>query len=218
MASELEGGSMGAAIESGQRASNELSEAAREGDMDAYEDAPGGRAAKARAVVDREVSWAKTALERLRKAASEQAQSSLARRAKVEDELAARAQRLEEKGQGGDGSMPQTAVEDLGSAAKAMRSAGKALDEARGDRAVELQQEAQRLLEMARGEADEGESTSERKDGNEGHRPSGATPIPNGDEHHGPVEFRQRVMKGLGNPSDPRFRDAVRRYAEGLLK
>ena len=33
-----------------------------------------------------------------------------------------------------------------------------------------------------------------------------------------PEEFRKRVLKGLGGPADPLLREAVKRYAEGLLK
>jgi hypothetical protein len=42
--------------------------------------------------------------------------------------------------------------------------------------------------------------------------------IPKADSHKGPEEFRRRVVKGLGQPSSGRLKDAVRRYAEGLLR
>ena len=42
--------------------------------------------------------------------------------------------------------------------------------------------------------------------------------IPKADAHKGPEEFRKRVIKGLGQPSGGRLKDAVKRYAEGLLR
>jgi hypothetical protein len=44
------------------------------------------------------------------------------------------------------------------------------------------------------------------------------TEIPKADAHKGPEEFRKRVIKGLGQPSGGRYKDAVKRYAEGLLR
>ena len=53
----------------------------------------------------------------------------------------------------------------------------------------------------------------------DGQRPSRQhTDIPKADAHKGPEEFRKRVIKGLGQPSGGRFKDAVKRYAEGLLR
>ena len=48
--------------------------------------------------------------------------------------------------------------------------------------------------------------------------PAGKAEIPDKDKHKGPEDFRRRVVKGLGSSSDPRLRDAVKRYAEGLVK
>ena len=42
--------------------------------------------------------------------------------------------------------------------------------------------------------------------------------IPKADAHKGPEEFRRRVIKGLGQPSSGRHKEAIRRYAEGLLR
>jgi hypothetical protein len=44
------------------------------------------------------------------------------------------------------------------------------------------------------------------------------TDIPKADAHKGPEEFRKRVIKGLGQPSGGRLKEAVKRYAEGLLR
>ena len=44
------------------------------------------------------------------------------------------------------------------------------------------------------------------------------TDIPSVDAHKGPEEFRRRVMQGLGQAASGRQKDAIRRYAEGLLR
>ena len=44
------------------------------------------------------------------------------------------------------------------------------------------------------------------------------TEIPNADAHKGPEDFRRRVTQGLSQPASGRLKDAVRRYAEGLLR
>ena len=44
------------------------------------------------------------------------------------------------------------------------------------------------------------------------------TDIPKAEAHKGPEEFRRRVTKGLSEPASGRLKDAVRRYAEGLLR
>jgi hypothetical protein len=43
-------------------------------------------------------------------------------------------------------------------------------------------------------------------------------PIPRAEDYKGPEAFRRRVLEGLGNAADPRLKDAVKRYAERLLR
>jgi hypothetical protein len=73
---------------------------------------------------------------------------------------------------------------------------------------------------MARGERDGRERDREPKNDSDSDKgpPNGKTEIPGKDAHKGPEEFRKRVLKGLGGSSDPLLREAVKRYAEGLLK
>ena len=96
------------------------------------------------------------------------------------------------------------------------------LGEGNGERGLRHQKDAQRLLEMAREqgeEAHEGES-GEREGVKEGDSKQLArtAEIPGKDRHKGPQEFRRRVMEGLGSSGDPVLREAVKRYAEGLLR
>jgi hypothetical protein len=85
--------------------------------------------------------------------------------------------------------------------------------------------EAQRLLEMARsgGENEEGEEGERGDQGNRGDREGNGdfarhAPIPKAEDYKGPEAFRRRVLEGLGSAADPRLKDAVKRYAEGLLR
>jgi hypothetical protein len=204
-----------AAVESGQRALHELREAERQPDGRASDDASQGTAATAKVTLDRELTWAEDTLRRLRAAASDQAKASFSQHGTDEEKLADRARALAQKGRAGDGALPGDVLDQLDGAEKAMRVARRALEDGDGERALAQQREAQRRLEMARGERDEAE---DRREGNEGGRAEGKTDIPGADQHHGPDELRQRIMKGLGRSIDPRLREAVKRYAEGLLK
>jgi hypothetical protein len=108
-------------------------------------------------------------------------------------------------------------LDRLSDAEQAMREAQHALQQGDGQQGLRRQQDAQRLLEMAMGEQDNRGNGNGR--GHDGETDgTGKTDIPDKDKHKSPAEFRKRVMDGLGGSSDPRFRGAVKRYAEGLLK
>ena len=113
--------------------------------------------------------------------------------------------------------MPQSALEALDDAERAARQAGSALRRGETDKGLERQREAQRRLEAAR-QALSGEREGERGGESEHGPPSmDHADIPRADAHKGPEGFRQRVLKGLGDGSG-RFKEAVKRYAEGLLR
>jgi hypothetical protein len=72
---------------------------------------------------------------------------------------------------------------------------------------------------MAKQQLGEGEGDDNKgADGEDGPPSRDHADIPKADAHKGPEEFRRRVVKGLGQPSGGKLRDAVRRYAEGLLR
>ncbi len=225
MAGALEGAQLGEAVESGKRASQSLGEAKRAGDQNKGffpEERAGREASKARETIERELAWAEDALEKLRKTSSERAKGDLSKAGKGEQRLAERARELSKKGEKGDRSLPQEMLDRLGEAEQAMRDAEKSLGEGNGERGLRHQKDAQRLLEMAREqgeEAHEGES-GEREGVKEGDSKQLArkAEIPGKDRHKGPQEFRRRVMEGLGSSGDPVLREAVKRYAEGLLR
>jgi hypothetical protein len=129
--------------------------------------------------------------------------------------MAERARELRNKSESGDGRMPDEMLDRLSEAEQAMREAQKALQEGQGDQGLERQRDAQRLLEMARGE-DSGQD--ENGESAEGRGIAKKADVPGKDQHKGPEDFRRRVIEGLGGSADPRLKEAVRRYAEGLLK
>ena len=54
--------------------------------------------------------------------------------------------------------------------------------------------------------------------GGYGNARGGQADIPTADQHKGPEEFRKRVLKGLAEPASSKHKDAITRYAEGLLR
>jgi hypothetical protein len=78
---------------------------------------------------------------------------------------------------------------------------------------------------MARSDAEAADDPSDAEEGTQSQRDGGGRRdfakrghVPRADDFKGPEAFRRRVVEGLGGSADPRLRDAVRRYAEGLLK
>ena len=218
MAGALERGQPRDAVSSGKDAVKGLGEAERLGDKSGFfpDERAAREAGKARPALERELAWAEEALERMQKSASDRARADLERSGKDEDRLAERAKRLQDKGQDGEGALPQETLDRLGDAEEAMRRARQALEQAQGEEGLKHQNDAQRLLEMALGErGEEGHGERESLDAKEMARKAD---IPGKEKHKGPEEFRRRVIKGLGGSADPLLKEAVKRYAEGLLK
>ncbi len=220
MAGALEREEVGDAVKAGKEAVQALRDAKKLADeaRRMFGDDPVGKEAqKAAEAVDREVAWAEEALHELRKSAEARAKEQLEKSGAREKSLGDRARALAKKGESGDSSMPEDTLEQLGDAEREMAKASRALGEGKGDEGLEHQRKAQRLLEMARGErrGEGGESSSEPGDGKEIAKNA---EVPGKDKHRGPEDFRRRVVEGLGGSSDPALKDAVRRYAEGLLK
>ena len=220
MAGALEQGDLREAVRSGRESARSLEDAQRRGEQSGGffpEERAGREASRALDALQQELSWAEEALQRLRESRSQRSRDALNRSSENERSLAERARELEKKGEQGDGRMPDEALERLGQAEEAMRDAEQALREGDGERGLERQREAQRLLEMAQEPQDNGQEDGRSQDGDNREMAKDAE-VPGKDKHKGPEEFRRRVMEGLGKSSDPRLREAVRRYAEGLLK
>jgi hypothetical protein len=234
MAEELERANPSDAVRSGHSALGALEQAERAPPArftfrkDVREDAK-----QAQGKLDPEIKWAERTLERLRQAASARASEDLKRTSPRESKLADRARSLADEGSSGAGALPGQTLDLLSGAESAMREGARALGASDGDRALQNLKEAQRLLEMARSddsevgneqEAQEGEKEGSRESGGLGpnNAPNGPfahrAPIPRAEDYRGPEDFRRRVLEGLGGATDPRLKDAVKRYAEGLLR
>jgi hypothetical protein len=226
MADELERGSIADAVKSGHNSESALDQAQRSPAdrfsfrKDVRDDAKG-----ASGKLDPEVRWAERALERLREAASARAGEDLRKTSPQEGKMADRARSIANEGSSGSGALPGEALDLLQGAEEAMRDGARALGTAEGDRALQRMKDAQRLLEMARsgGESEEGEDGERGDQGNHGDREGNSdfarhAPIPKAEDYKGPEAFRRRVLEGLGSAADPRLKDAVKRYAEGLLR
>ncbi|HEX7667346.1 MAG TPA: DUF4175 domain-containing protein, partial [Polyangiaceae bacterium] len=215
------------AVQSGRSALQAIDEAKRVAgaerfSMFSHGDSPDKKLDEAREKLEPEVKWAEQKLAELRKKASERAAGDLQKNGQEEDKLADRARELGQKGRE-QGSMPAPALESLEAAEKAAREAARALQRGDGDKGLEKQQEAQRNFDQARsqlGNEDEGDDDGEGKNGDgDGKNPSlDKTDIPDANAHKGPEEFRRRVIQGLGQQSTGKERDAIKRYAEGLLR
>lgn len=226
MAMSFEDGNAANAVASG-RSAMEALEAARH--MTAKErfhgfgdpSAQGGerRIDDARKKLEPEVKWAERRLAELRKLAAQRASGELAKAGEEEGELADRARQLGDKGHD-EGALPGGALQPLAVAEAEAREAASALRAGDADRSLAHQREAQRQLELAK-EAlggDDAAQESPAEGGDEGTLGRGHADIPGADAHKGPEEFRRRVLKGLGQGSGGKHKDAVKRYAEGLLR
>jgi hypothetical protein len=211
------------AVQSGRSSLGSLDEARRMLQKGAWLEDPNGeeqtRLEDVRRRVDAEEKWAEEALRQMRKRAADRARSQLGEGGEEEGKLADRARELGQRA-GDKGSLPEHAVESLDEAERAARQAGQALKEGDADKGMEHQREAQRALEQAREqlEGDEDPSTPSSGEEDKGGSSKAPVAIPNAAEHKGPEEFRRRVLRGLGQPANGTLKEAVHRYAEGLLR
>lgn len=221
MARSLEQGQAADAVQSGRSAMGALDEARRAAARERFSrfgDAQAERAVEdARRGVEQELKWAEEKLEELRKRAAQRAAPELRERGDAEGKLGDRARELAKKGREQE-ALPPAALEALEAAEQAARDAARALKEGNADKGLREQREAQQKLEMARDALGDGGEEGKEGEGDRGSMSREHTDIPKADAHKGPEEFRKRVIKGLGQPSGGRYRDAVKRYAEGLLR
>jgi hypothetical protein len=217
MARALEQGNAADAVQSGRNAISALEEARRGAIRDRWGSRESGAektVEDARRALEAELKWSEEKLDELRKRAAQRAGPELRESGDEEGKLADRARELAHKGR--EQEFPPAALDALSAAEQAAREAANALKQGDAERGLARQRDAQQKLEMARDALGEGEG---ERAGGEGDRTGqDHADIPKADEHKGPEEFRKRVMKGLGQPSGGRLKDAVKRYAEGLLR
>ncbi|MBK7402959.1 MAG: hypothetical protein IPJ34_43725, partial [Myxococcales bacterium] len=171
--------------------------------------------------VKQQLAWVEKLLAELRKKAAEKAKDGVKGVAPREKGLA------EKTGQLGDEAekkspLPEDVKSLLEKAQQKMKDAAERLAEGEADKALEAQKEAQRLLEKARDKS-KGEAHEDDGKGGDGKQgafnPDEKVPIDSGKDFKGPEAFRKRALTGLGSgATSPRLKDAVKRYAEGLVQ
>lgn len=220
MAGSLEKGDIKDAIGKGKSAVSSLREAKRLADKGEFLDdedvaknatSAGNRVEEAIEDLEREL---KNAEEK----AKERAKEDLKKSGQNEGRLSERTRDLKKRGEEGDAAMPDDVLDRLERAEQAMKEAQQALEMGDAEKGREKQKEAQRQLEMAREDEDPSEDGSRGKNDGDDKDFSQDAEVPETDKHKGPEEFRKRVTEGLSKPGESRLRDAVKRYAEGLLK
>lgn len=217
MAHEMERRNFKQAIENGRRAQSAAQEALRDPALDPFTRA---ELEKAQLELSEQLSWAERQAQQLEQVAERAALERLAEFAQLERELAERARRLSADDLK-EAALPEEMRERLEEASRLMRDAAERLGQGSGNEAIELQREAQRLLEQS--DAGEMQEESNKEDGNQGEgedgrnmRTGGDVPDPaRGDRAE---DFRRRVLQGLGEQSGSVLSPAVKRYAEGLLR
>ena len=230
MARALEDGDTGSAVSSGRSALDALDEAKhvaqRErwtGLLSAQEaaDQQGTteqRLDSARGKLEPELAWAAQSLKNARKQAALGKLADLSAHGEQEDRLAERAESVRERGEG-RGALPGPAIEALHQAERAAEEAASALKRGDVDEGLARQREAQRRLESAKEALGGGETGEGGDDGRSGDDTrAGHADIPGASAHKGPDEFRRRVVEGLAEGAVARQRDAIQRYADGLLR
>jgi hypothetical protein len=218
MARSLETGRLDEAVQSAGSSIGALEEAKRTLQTGGWLQDPGGAASgrvdDARRKLEAERAWTSAQLEQLRRRVSERARNQLSEGGQEEGKLGERARSLSER-EKARGSLPMEAIDSIDDAARAAREAADALERGDADEGMKHQREAQRDLEAA-GEQLRGEEGSD--EGGQGSLANEPVSIPEGGKHKGPTEFRRRVVEGLARPGAGALKDAVRRYAEGLLR
>lgn len=217
MARALESGNVADAVQSGRSAKDAVSEAKQRGRSEADPSAQ-PKLDEAGKRFDEEIAFAEKVLKALKKKAQNRGAGELGKRAEDEADLAERMRGLGEKA-GENDSLPDGALEALRAAERSARQAAESLRRGEGERGLAEQRDAQRGLERAK-EAlghDDDDHDGEGEGEGDSKMPDGRADIPKADAHKGPDAFRQRVMRGLGE-AQGKNRDAVQRYAEGLVR
>jgi hypothetical protein len=180
-----------------------------------------GQLGAAQSELDGELKWAEAHARELQQSVNNRARADLDQASQREQALAQRAGNLAARGKNGASALPGEVVKDLERAESIMQEAAGRLSGADGQRALELQRQAQRLLEQAdTGKTTDHSNSSARShsqgSGGRGIRTDGMVPPP--DSGKAARDFRRRVLEGLGRQSGGRLAPAIRRYAEGLLQ
>jgi hypothetical protein len=169
------------------------------------------------------LAWAEQALDRLREKAAQNAARDLSEAGEREERLAERASNLAGRGAHSEARLPEDVEEALERAESVMRDAARELSAGRGEAGLELEREAQRLLERSSSgrTTDESEpeaSPQQGREGSDGREMARSGEVPAAEQAERAADFRRRVLDGLSKERRGRLSPAVERYAEGLLE
>ena len=177
--------------------------------------------------LSKQSAWIEALLKKAHERESERAKEALERSGKREQELAERAQNISGRGSHGEAALPGEVAQALDRAEGLMREAAQELLNGHGERALQLQREAQRLLDQqeddGKGDEPKEQAEEEKRDAKGQHDQDHANmrqdaDVPGRDKNEKAEAFRKRVLEGLARDKGGRLGPAVKRYAEGLLK
>jgi hypothetical protein len=214
----------GQSVESGRTARGLLDESKRkaESPTDAADLTNPEHLRRAADSLAEQLAWAEQAERRKQSAAEDHARQRLGEASERERSIERRLGELAKRGEHGEASLPEEALEQLDKARSAMREAGSELGAGKGERGLERQREAQRLLEQSdsgsTSAGDEGRSGSDGEGGEKSRRLGTRAKVPGADDRRRAEDFRRRVLEGLGRERGGRLSPAIQRYAEGLLQ
>jgi hypothetical protein len=225
MAERLERLELGEAAESGRTARGQIDEAQKKAaaPVSALDLLDVSELGRARSAIEREIAWADQKRDAMKRDAGEKARQKLNEAADRERSIERRLGEMAERAEQSEAALPKAALDQLGKARAAMKSAAGELGGGHGEPGLSAQREAQRLLEQGGTEPKADESGKKGKDPERGDQRGGRgmetrAPVPGADDQHRALEFRKRVLEGLGQERGGRLDPAVRRYAEGLLE
>ncbi len=221
MAQSLEQLDLAAAVERGRDSVAALNAAESSGASGSdWLDRDAARAAKG--VLEEQLAWAEQQLNAARQSAAQRARGTLNQASGREQEFARRAGNLAGRGEG-EAALPEDALQNLEQAERSMQEAARELASGNGERGLELQRAAQRLLEEANSGRTDREESEQGRESQRGSRAvggenSGVGDVPDKGNSEDAEAFRRRVLEGLAKGKDGRLSPAVKRYAEGLLR
>lgn len=184
---------------------------------------------RAQKELEQQRAWVDDLLKKAHERESERSKEALQRSGKREQEMAERAQNLSGRGSHGEAALPGEVADALDRAEGLMREAAQELSNGHGERGLQLQQQAQRLLDQ---QDDDQKQPDEPKDSPNQEEKSGKrgghdtdqgdmaqdAGVPGRAKNQKAEEFRKRVLEGLSRDKGGKLGPAVKRYAEGLLK
>jgi hypothetical protein len=179
---------------------------------------------RAQREIEKQLAWAEQTLEKNRRDAEQAARERLREASERERSIERRMGELAQRADQSEAALPQESLERLAQARDVMREAAGELGSGRGERGLELQREAQRMLEQGSsgrttdsdGNDAKGKGAPENDSG--GQSMASKAEVPGAPGKNAAAEFRRRVLEGLGKERAGRLDPAVRRYAEGLLE